>query len=52
VLVAVGAASDPEVGDQGVAVLGEQQVLRLHVAVDDAVPVCVLQSLCRLARDA
>ena len=36
---------DPEVGDQGVAVPGQQQVLRLDVPVHYAVVVRVLESL-------
>jgi hypothetical protein len=35
-----GQAGDPEVGDHRAAVAGEQDVARLHVAVDDAAHVC------------
>ena len=44
-------AGDAEVGDEGVAVAGEEQVLGLDVAVDHAVLVGVVQRLRRLAGD-
>ena len=51
VLVGPQGPGDPEVGDQRAAVLGEQQVLGLDVAVDHAVLVGVLERLGRLAGD-
>jgi hypothetical protein len=42
---------DPEVGHERVAVVGEEQVLGLDVAVDDAVAMRVLERLRRLAGD-
>jgi hypothetical protein len=53
VLVAAAAErpGDAEVGDEGVAVAGEEQVLGLDVAVDHALLVGVLEGLGRLARD-
>ena len=42
---------DPEVGDQRVPVV-QQDVLGLDVAVDDAVPVRVVERVGDLARDA
>ena len=50
-LAALQRPGDPEVGDQRVAVVGEQDVLGLDVPVDHAVAVGVLQRLRRLARD-
>jgi hypothetical protein len=49
-LVARERAADAEVGDQRVAV-GEQDVLRLHIAVDDAVAVGEIEPVGHLARD-
>ncbi|HSB55870.1 MAG TPA: hypothetical protein VLD58_16020, partial [Gemmatimonadales bacterium] len=43
---------DAEIGDQGVAVFGEEDVLRLDVAVDHALLVGKLQRLRRFAGDA
>ena len=42
-LVAAERPGDPEVGDERAAVAGEQDVLGLDVAVDDAVPVGVVE---------
>ena len=43
---------DPEIGHHAAAVMGEQDVLRLHVPVDDALLVGVLQRPRGLPRDA
>ena len=53
VLVAAAAErpGDAEVGDEGVAVAGKEQVLGLDVAVDHALLVGVLEGLGRLAGD-
>ena len=50
-LVTLYSPRDPEVGDQGAAVFGQQQVLRLDVPVSHALVVCVLEGLGRLPRD-
>ena len=42
---------DPKIGDQRVAILGQQQVLGLDVAVHDPVVVSVLERLGRFPRD-
>ena len=44
-------ARDAEVGHQGVAIRGEEQVLRLDVTVDHAMLVGILEGLRRLAGD-
>ena len=43
---------DPEIGDQGATIAGQQDVLGLDVAVDDAMLVGVLEGQRRLPRDA
>ena len=52
VAAGVGGPGDPEVGDEGATVPGEEDVLGLDVAMDHALPVGVLERLRRLTRDA